>query len=127
MVGNPAFETLEQMDSSEWLQNVRQQFEQDCWPAECQRCEETEKISGTSIRLHAIDFDKKQTQSDYLSVGGVLDNVCNSACQTCNENLSTKIGSLISRDYIRIDNAHRFWALPLHRVVHLDKIVRAHV
>jgi sulfatase maturation enzyme AslB (radical SAM superfamily) len=49
-----------------------------------------------------------------------LDNVCNSACQTCNENLSTKIGSLKSQDYIRIDNSNRFWSLPLDRVVHLD-------
>jgi sulfatase maturation enzyme AslB (radical SAM superfamily) len=55
-----------------------------------------------------------------LTVGGVLDNVCNSACQTCNENLSTKIGSLISRDYPRIDNSNQFWKLPLQRVVHLD-------
>ena len=50
----------------------------------------------------------------------MLDNVCNSACQTCNEHLSTKIGSLKSRDYIRIDNHKKFWNLPLERIVHLD-------
>jgi sulfatase maturation enzyme AslB (radical SAM superfamily) len=53
-------------------------------------------------------------------VGGVLDNICNSACLTCNENLSTKIGSLKSSTYPIIDNSNRFWNLPLERVVHLD-------
>ena len=118
---NPAqFDTLEQMDSSVWLRKVQEQFEQDQWPNECQRCEETEKINGLSIRTHSIKFDKTQTQSDYLTVGGVLDNVCNSACLTCNEDLSTKIGSLKSKHYVIVDNTNRFWALPQERIVHLD-------
>jgi MoaA/NifB/PqqE/SkfB family radical SAM enzyme len=58
--------------------------------------------------------------SDYLIVGGVLDNICNSGCLTCNENLSTKIGSLKSKDYLMVNNTNRFWKLPLDRIVHLD-------
>ena len=58
--------------------------------------------------------------SGYLIVGGVLDNICNSACLTCNEQLSTTIGALKSKKYIKINNADRFWTLPLDRVVHLD-------
>jgi sulfatase maturation enzyme AslB (radical SAM superfamily) len=61
-----------------------------------------------------------QTQSDYLIVGGVLDNICNSACLTCNEQLSTKIGSLKFKEYPIVDNINRFWALPQERIVHLD-------
>jgi sulfatase maturation enzyme AslB (radical SAM superfamily) len=118
---NPAqFESLEEMDSSVWLRKVREQFDQDQWPNECRRCEETEKINGVSIRTHSIKFDKIQTQLDYLTVGGVLDNVCNSACMTCNEDLSTKIGSLKSKHYIIVDNTNRFWSLPQERIVHLD-------
>lgn len=120
MVRAPGFSSLEEMNSSKWLQDIRQQFDQNQYPAECIRCQETEQLSGTSIRLNSIEADKTQTRPDYLIVGGVLDNVCNSACQTCNENLSTKIGSLIQKDYIRIDNANKFWSLPLDRVVHLD-------
>ena len=50
----------------------------------------------------------------------MLDNICNSACLTCNENLSTKIGGLISKHYKIFDNTNRFWALPQERIVHLD-------
>jgi sulfatase maturation enzyme AslB (radical SAM superfamily) len=118
---NPAqFDTLEAMDNSVWLRKVREQFEQDQWPNECQRCEETERLNGVSIRTHSIEFDQKQTKKDYLTVGGVLDNVCNSACMTCHEGLSTKIGSLKSKQYTIVDNTNRFWSLPQERIVHLD-------
>lgn len=120
MVAPAQFDTLADMDSSVWLRKVKEKFDQDLWPNECQRCEQTEAINGTSIRLNAIEFDQQQTQSDYLTVGGVLDNVCNSACLTCNEDHSTKIGSLISRQYKIVDNTNRFWDLPQDRIVHLD-------
>jgi len=118
MVNAPEFDTLEQMESSEWLADTKNK--QDIWPKECVRCQQTEQINNTSIRLNAIEFDKTQTRPDYLTVGGVLDNICNSACQSCNQNLSTKIGSLTSNDYPMIDNSMAFWQLPLERVVHLD-------
>jgi sulfatase maturation enzyme AslB (radical SAM superfamily) len=46
--------------------------------------------------------------------------VCNSACFSCNEQYSTKIGSLKSKTYFAVDNSDKFWQLPLDRVVHLD-------
>lgn len=120
MVRPPYFKTLEDIESSIWLQSIKSSFDKDIWPAECVRCEQTEKLNKSSIRLNSIEFDKKQSRKDYLVVGGVLDNVCNSACQTCNETLSTKIGSLKFQDYTRVDNTDHFWSLPMDRVVHLD-------
>jgi sulfatase maturation enzyme AslB (radical SAM superfamily) len=114
------FNTLEEMNASTWLSGLRKSFSQDIWPTECHRCQQTESINGTSIRLNAIAFDKQQTQADYLTVGGVLDNICNSACVTCNANLSTKIGSLSVKQYKIVDNTNRFWKLPQDRIVHLD-------
>lgn len=116
MIGAPEFDSLEHMNASEWLKKIKTQK----WPMECQRCRETETISETSIRLNAIKFHEKQTQPDYLIVGGILDNICNSACQFCNDALSTKIGSLHSRTYVRYNNSDRFWQLPVDRIVHLD-------
>jgi len=116
MVDPPHFDSLEAMDSSEWLKNIKMQD----WPAECVRCKETESINNTSIRLNALDFHQSQTKSDYLVVGGVLDNICNSGCLTCNENLSTKIGSLKSKTFPIVDNTNLFWTLPADRIVHLD-------
>ena len=118
MVSPPQFDTVEQMDSSEWLAEIKRK--PDIWPKECVRCQQTEQLNNTSIRLNSLEFDKKQTRPDYLIVGGVLDNICNSACQSCNPQLSTKIGSLISRDYPVVDNSEAFWRLPLERVIHLD-------
>ena len=120
MISPAQFDSLEQMDSSVWLRKIREQLDIDVWPAECQRCQQTESINGTSIRLNAIKFDSLQPTDDYLIVGGVLDNVCNSACYTCNEQLSTKIGSLKSKTYPIIDNTNRFWELPVDRITHLD-------
>ena len=118
---NPAqFNTLEEMEASSWLQTVKNQFAQGHWPSECVRCEELEAEGPNSIRIHALAVDALETQPDYLQVGGVLDNVCNSACMTCHEGLSTKIGSLKSREYTIVDNTRGFWALPQERIRHLD-------
>lgn len=116
MVNPPQFASLQDMENSDWLNNLRIKLK----PPECVRCFETELQNGTSIRLNAIKFHQQQTKPDYLIVGGVLDNVCNSACLTCDENHSTKIGSLRSKIYTLVDNSTKFWKLPLSRIVHLD-------
>lgn len=120
MVDAPQFDTLEEMDESLWLRNVKLSMHKGLWPKWCERCKQTEQENNTSIRLNAIEFDKLQKQKDYLSVGGVLDNVCNSACLTCDEHHSTLIGGLKSKTYTIVDNSNKFWQLPLDRVIHLD-------
>jgi MoaA/NifB/PqqE/SkfB family radical SAM enzyme len=120
MVDAPEFNTLEEMDESLWLRNVKLSMHKGLWPKWCERCKQTEGENNTSIRLNAINFDKIQSKEDYLIVGGVLDNVCNSACLTCDENYSTLIGGLKSKTYLIVDNSSKFWDLPLDRVVHLD-------
>ncbi len=117
MVNAPEFDTLEDMESSVWLAKTREKMQYDKWPAECVRCQETEP---NSIRQYAIDLDKQTEQLDYLQVGGVLDNVCNAACLSCNETLSTRIGSLNGSGFPVYNNLDRFWSLPQERIVHLD-------
>ena len=116
MIAPPQFRSLDEMDQSDWLYNIRRQE----WPAECLRCYDTERVNGKSIRQNAIEFDAKQTNKNYLIVGGILDNVCNSACFTCSKEYSTKIGSLTDKIYPIVDNSEAYWNLPLERVVHLD-------
>jgi len=120
MINAPHFESLEKLDSSEWLNTIKDQFAQDQWPVECVRCQEVEQENPSSIRIHAIAVDKLETQSDYLQVGGVLDNVCNAACQTCNPDCSTRIGALYGKTFPIINNIDRFRALPQSRIRHLD-------
>ena len=95
---------------------------QDKWPDECTRCQQSERVKGESIRTNSITRHKMlhPIRKDYLIVGGVLDNVCNSACQSCNAGLSTKIGSLESRDYPRVDNFEVFKKLPQERIIEFD-------
>lgn len=116
MVNAPEFNSLLEMENSEWLYKVKQLP----WPTECIRCKETEALEQDSIRVHTIRFHQQQTRRDYLIVGGVLDNICNSGCLTCDENHSTKIGSLTSKMYPIVDNTNRFWQLPIGRIVKLD-------
>lgn len=122
MVKAQGFESLEELDNSEWMRKVRRDMEGDGWAPECQRCERSEQVNGDSIRRKSIKRHKllNHIRSDYLIVGGVLDNICNSACQSCNANLSTKIGSLESRDWKQVDNFPRFWELPEDRILELD-------
>jgi molybdenum cofactor biosynthesis enzyme MoaA len=108
------------MEASCWLANTKELFKFDTWPKECQRCKEVEQESPSSIRIHAIAVDAQETQRDYLQVGGVLDNVCNAACQTCSPECSTRIGALTSRTFPIVDNSNRFWSLPQQRIRHLD-------
>ena len=122
MTNAPQFKTLQQMDSSEWLTNTRASMAQDSWPGECVRCKESENIGNKSIRQHSLNTHAQllDARSDYLVLGGVLDNVCNSACQTCNEKLSTKIGSLSSKEYTKINNSELIYTLPVDRIVQMD-------
>lgn len=117
----PEFKNFEQMQSSPWLHSVKDKMDADSWPEECVRCMKTEEVGGRSVRLDMIQRDKilKAFNKDYLILGGVLDNVCNSACQTCNANLSSKIGSL-TKNTIKVNNFKNIRNLPLDRIIELD-------
>jgi len=117
MINAPYFDTLQDMESSTWLAKTKEKMVRDEWPPECVRCQETEP---NSIRVYATALDQHTEQKDYLQVGGVLDNLCNAACQTCNENLSSRIGSLNGPGFPIVNNLEQFWQLPQERIVHLD-------
>ena len=120
MVNAPQFENLEQLESSKWLIDIKAKFQTGIWPTECSRCSQIELEGTDSIRTYAIKLDQQETQVDYLQVGGVLDNVCNAACQTCNPNCSTRIGSLIGKTFPIVNNSDQFKNLPQQRIRHLD-------
>ena len=120
MVSAPRYESLEQMNASAWLANTKELFKSGQWPAECVRCQEVEADGPSSIRIHALALDESEFNSDYLQVGGVLDNVCNAACQTCRPQCSTRIGALTGTAFPRVDNSESYWALPQDLIRHLD-------
>ncbi len=123
MVRAPEFDDWNTMQNSSWLTNIKESMNKNQWPAECNRCKLTEDSNKPhSIRLASIERHKllSKVKSDYLILGGTLDNICNSACQSCNSRLSTKIGSLETKNYIKINNEHLFDKLPMQQVVEID-------
>lgn len=122
MINAMGFKTFDKLDNSKWLKDIKDTMAKDEWPNECKRCQQTEELNGESIRTKSIERHKilHPRKDDYLVVGGVLDNVCNSACQTCNAGLSTKIGSLKSKNYPKVNNYETFWKLPQNRILEVD-------
>ena len=122
MITDKGFRSHAEMENSVWLKDIKKKMLSDQWPDECVRCEQSEKVKGESIRTNSIDRHRllKTLRKDYLIVGGVLDNICNSACQSCNAGLSTKIGGLSSRQYPRVNNYELFKTFPQERIVELD-------
>ena len=123
MVNAKGFKSFEDLEKSKWIKDVKKAMSENRWPDECKRCQQSELVKGESIRTNSITRHKilHPKRKDYLIVGGVLDNICNSACQSCNSSLSTKIGGLeSSKNYPRVDNYNVFQTLPLDRIVELD-------
>lgn len=122
MINAMGFKTFDKLDNSKWLKDIKDTMAKDEWPNECKRCQQTEELNGESIRTKSIERHRilHPRKEDYLVVGGVLDNVCNSACQTCNAGLSTKIGSLKSKNYPKVNNYETFWKLPQNRILEVD-------
>lgn len=120
MINPPQFNSLEEMESSQWLKYTIETFNRDEWPRECTRCKEIELENRESIRLYAIKADKLEIEDDYLQIGGVLDNICNAACLICSPDASTRIGSLYKKTFPIINNSEKFWNLPQDRIRHLD-------
>ena len=122
MTGAKEFNSFDEMQNSSWLKGIKEKMQEQQWPAECMRCRMTEESTNTSIRLDMIERDRilSAIKKDYLIVGGVLDNICNSACQTCHSGLSTKIGSLSSKDYEKVNNYETFFTFPQDRICEVD-------
>lgn len=119
MVNSHKFNSLEDLENSEWLKNLNKNE----WADECIRCKQEEELGNKSIRLHSFDRHKLLSvyKDDYLIIGGILDNICNSACQFCNEELSTKIGNLKNgKNFKLINNYETFKILPHERIIELD-------
>lgn len=122
MIGTKEFDSFNDLENSQWLASLKESMSKDIWPKDCMRCAYTEKITSESVRTKSITRHKilYPKNKEYLVVGGVLDNICNSACQTCNSTVSTKIGSLESKKILKFNNLKQFYELPQDRILEVD-------
>jgi sulfatase maturation enzyme AslB (radical SAM superfamily) len=123
MTNAPSFRSYAAMMDSQWLKNVRNIFDQDKFPSECNRCQQFEELNLESSRTHYIAQHERTVEqfgADYLTVSLMLDNICNTACQFCSPEISTKIASLMFRDYEVQDASPYYTELPLARITQLD-------
>ena len=118
MTNSPMFDSIDQLVASQWRNDLKDMFQNNEWPKECIRCQQTEEVNGTSIRLYSLDAHAKyiQDNSNYLFVTGLLDNVCNSACISCSEESSTYIGKL-KNNVIIINNENLFSNLDIKNIL----------
>jgi MoaA/NifB/PqqE/SkfB family radical SAM enzyme len=122
MINGKEFDTVQELESSDWLKELETKMKHDIWPDECKRCAQTEDVMQDSVRIKSIARHNLlyPNHQKYLIVGGVLDNICNSACQTCHAGLSTKIGNLESKNYFQFSNLEQFYKLPQDRILEVD-------
>lgn len=122
MVDNPNFTSYDEMMQSQWLKDIKRDFSNDIFPKECIRCKEKEEIGLQSDRTYWLDVhnNSNKSKSNYLIASFKLDNICNTACQFCNAETSSKIASLEKR-IIKIHEVGDFYdLLPIDRIVQMD-------
>ncbi len=122
MVNAPSFSNYDNMMQSRWLKDAKSKLENDEFPKECIRCKEQEKVGLISDRMFWLDVHKntQEIKPDYLVVSLKLDNICNTACQFCKPDTSSKIASL-HKHSIKIQETGNFYSvLPTDRIIQLD-------
>jgi MoaA/NifB/PqqE/SkfB family radical SAM enzyme len=120
MVNAREFSSYTSLQESDWALNISTNLSNNVWPDECVRCELSEQSNNESVRIQSNKLHKEyyDINPNYLILGGMLDNKCNSACQSCNANSSTLIGKL-NHTPVKINNYNKI--LPyLDDVVQLD-------
>ena len=87
----PGFDSLEEMRSSDWYYNLLDKEKEGIWPAECSICHEQEQQNQPSVRQASNKKHKlySSINPNYTILDISPNNVCNSACQTCNPSQST--------------------------------------
>lgn len=114
------FDNYDDIKNHSWIRKLHSQFTNNSWPDECVRCKLSEDNGDESIRIHFNKLHSKyySINPEYIVLGGILDNKCNSACQTCGAMSSSLIGKLEGKT-ITIDNYEKILPLLSH-VVQLD-------
>ena len=91
--------TLQEIYSSDYMQNLRRQFRGGERPTTCDRCWEEESAGRTSKRMHTqvrlkelypqVDFDNDQPDQLWF-IDLKLGNICNLKCRICGSWSSSK-------------------------------------
>lgn len=122
MIDPPSFSSYEKMMKSRWLKDIRLKFQNDQFPKECVRCRDQEQVGLSSDRLFWLkEHEKLQAVNpDYLTVALKLDNICNTACQFCNPETSSKIASLHGYSIKIVETGSFYDTLPTDRITQID-------
>lgn len=119
----PKFDGFDTMMNSDWLANVKQQFEDDIFPPECIRCEQFESLGQKSNRyLSDEEYANLENQNpNFLVAMGSFDNICNSACFSCSPRSSSMIAVLEGFKNKKVyDTEELLSHLPIDRIVRFN-------
>lgn len=104
-------DSIDSYVNSDFLQSVKQDFEQGQWPAGCERCRIEEENNISSKRQldwirwqeHYQEVDRNQTQ--FITASIAFGNTCNLKCITCSSYSSSRWQQEYQEVY-GIDNPH---------------------
>ena len=87
----PGFKSLKEMRSSDWYNDLLDKEKEGIWPDECSICHVQEQQNQLSIRQTSNKKHKlySSMNPNYQILEISPNNVCNSACQTCEPSKST--------------------------------------
>ena len=100
----PEYTTLPEYVNSDFLQSIKQQFQQDQWPVGCERCRIEENNNILSKRQ--LDHQRWKDQysqyqlasNQFITASVAFGNTCNLKCITCSPHSSSKW----SPEYLKI-------------------------
>lgn len=97
MQNAPRFSSLREMDNSEWMHEICQQFSKDTFPNECIRCCRAEAAGMSSMRQREITrfASYYDIHPSPLKLNIEFDTICNAACQICHYTQSSHYAKLL--------------------------------
>ena len=54
MIAGKEFDSIQDLELSDWLKDLESKMAHDIWPDECKRCAQTEDIMQDSVRIKSI-------------------------------------------------------------------------
>jgi len=118
----PWFNSLDELESSQWLADSKQMLADNKWPTECSNCKDMEEAGLDSVRKFGNSHHDAlmSINPDYLSVGLEVDAKCNAACISCGPSRSSLFAKLESKRQLAGTGVDGFNTLDKDRILEID-------
>jgi molybdenum cofactor biosynthesis enzyme MoaA len=118
----PSFKSLKELKESKWYADLLDKQTAGEWPDECNICKIQEQNNQLSIRQTSNLRHKIYSliNPNYIVLEISPNNVCNSACQTCESSKSTFYAKLAGKKQLKMLSEELVFSLLTNDVIQLD-------